>query len=441
MITREEFHRLFRGRIWNRIRESIVPFEPPTPAKTQFLDELYDDIRNNRYHPGVPREYIVQDKHNAVARIVPTFDYRDACVFLYCVRLLEPDIAVNRVDGTFGGWSMGNLIHQQEQAEIEQLEYDYQSSFNPYRWVEHWREYQRRAFEFSQTGEFECFLEFDISNFYDTISQTRLERSIRNSTNTDLSDVIDLLFYFLNHWNRPFNLYASTNVGIPQEERLDCSRLLANFYLQPYDSVIERKCNERGCRFLRYADDQLIFAPNMDVANGILFEASKELFRINLNINSSKVKRFENRHAFSLYWGFDIFELLGNTDNSTNLNLGIQMYFDRKAQGIEFKEFSVLRRILNLDFSLLDSHLRHRLFAELLSPDFLAASDYRILTRIRERIEDPNELDQILEGLIHTVRFNSFHYHLLRYYGTHRANDSIDQITQRIEEIRIHTTE
>ena len=173
----------------------MVPFGTIPTNKSEFLAELYADISSHRYHPGVPREYIIQDKHNSVARIVPTFDYRDACTYLYCLRMLEEDIAINRVPGTFGGWSMGNLLFQQEIAEIEAMEYDYQASFNPFRWIEHWRAFQTRAFEFSRTGYYNAFLEFDISNFYDTINQTRLERQIRLAADRNKANTIDLLFY------------------------------------------------------------------------------------------------------------------------------------------------------------------------------------------------------------------------------------------------------
>jgi hypothetical protein len=105
MIDFDTFRRIFDSRFWRILSESLVPYvsgEKPQ-KKDQFLRALFDDIINRRYAASVPREYIVFNKHNHVARIVPTFSYRDACVYFFCIKRLEDEIAVNRIEGTFGG--------------------------------------------------------------------------------------------------------------------------------------------------------------------------------------------------------------------------------------------------------------------------------------------------------------------------------------------------
>src|SRR6266498_1118737 len=109
MISRSDFHRVFVGSFWNKLSDSLVPI--PTnhkPNKKEFLDQLYNDIRTKKYYPDLPRSYIIYDKHNRVSRMVPVFHHRENCVYFYCLKELEQHVAINRVEGTFGGWTLGN---------------------------------------------------------------------------------------------------------------------------------------------------------------------------------------------------------------------------------------------------------------------------------------------------------------------------------------------
>ena len=118
-----------------------------------------------------------------------------------------------------------------------------------------------------------------------------LEEKIRSASNgTEYNDDISLLFHFLRQWNKPLEGYFPKTVGIPQDEIQDCSRILANFYLRSYDSNIFELSNNHNSRYLRYSDDMILFCPSKKDAEFLIFHASKELHKIGLNINSSKVR-------------------------------------------------------------------------------------------------------------------------------------------------------
>jgi hypothetical protein len=443
MIAKEEFLKLFAGSFWKKItEETLVPYpQVCKPKKQPTLEKLYDDITQKRFYPELPREYVVSDKHNRVSRIIPVFEARENCVYYFCVKQLEGHIAVNRVDGTFGGWTLGNPIREKEDGELQQLTPPSpipSNSYNPFRWSKNWKEFQKRAYLYSQKGQFSFFLKFDIANFYDTINLSILEDKIRLVTTKQEALAIELLFHLLRNWNRRFERYSLKSVGIPQDETGDCSRILANFYLQDYDAVIKAECDKHNACCLSYADDKIIMAKSEDDARGILFEASKELFKINLNINSSKVAEFPSHQDFYRYWAFEIFELFDEANDSDAINKGIEKYFKWLDQKIHFREESVLRRIVSIGLAVAKPHLKHRILAKLFEPQFLITQDYWLFDKVAQFLPDCSEFFKTLDEQICRVRFNSYHYNLLKFYKKWRKSGFPEQeIIKRISELSL----
>jgi hypothetical protein len=301
-IDRASFLELYNTRFWTKLNESIVPFTDKPVDKTEFLTMLHDEVTNFIYSPSHPRHYIHVNKHNGVTRFVPTFNRKDYCVYYLCIKLLENEIAINRVEGTFGGWTLGNPIRLKEDQEVIELDYVPYNTINELSWAEEWRSFQGIARKYNSTGNYGYYINLDIANFYDTVNLAILERKIRHVIPKNKQDVVTLLLHFLQNWNKRIEGYNIKTVGLPQDEIGDCSRILANFYLQDYDSAMRTICEKYNSQFIRFADDQIIFTTDKDTARLILFEASKELFRINLNINSSKVKEFANSGEFETYW-------------------------------------------------------------------------------------------------------------------------------------------
>jgi hypothetical protein len=200
-ITESDFFGTLQGRsIYGHLSESILPLEDGDRPKNkdEFLRTLFSDLKSGRYFPSLPRGYIVYDKYNRVARIVPVFTYRDSCVYYLCIRQIEDAIAGNRVVGTYGGWRLGNVIRDREDAESPDtvdpaFEFDWEyepevstemdgyillGSFDPRKWQRHYKDFQKRAFEWSRRDDLSYFIEFDIANFYDSVNLDILERKI-----------------------------------------------------------------------------------------------------------------------------------------------------------------------------------------------------------------------------------------------------------------------
>ena len=435
-IDKPSFLGLFASKFWTKLTESLVPFTDKPLDKEAFLEQLHKDVTDFTYTPSHPRDYIVFNKYNGIPRYVPTFTRKDYCVYFLCVKLLENEIAFNRVEGTFGGWTLGNPIRLKE--EQEKIEFDYIpfNTLNDLSWAEEWRSFQNIAKTYKDHDDYKYFTNIDIANFYDTINLSILERKIRHCVTKSKQDVVTLLFHFLHNWNKKLEGYSSKTIGIPQDEIGDCSRILANFYLQDYDLAMKEICDHYGAKFIRFADDQIIYSKSKEDATNILFEASKLLFKINLNINSGKVKEFKSKEEFEIYWAFEIFENLKDIENEEKINAGVEMYFDNIDKGIKFRNTSVLRRILKIDFEFIKPALRHRLLSGFFNPDFLSGLELWHFRKIRVKVNNDDEFFKMLDSLAETIIFNSFLYQLLNFYKKDRAGYDTTGIEKRITDLR-----
>ncbi len=435
-LNKNTFHNVFPRSFKKKLKESVVTPNENFDFK-ETVSELYNAIKDHTYHPNKPREYIIANKHNYVARIIPTFYARDYILYYFVIKMLEPELAINRVEGTYGGWTLGNeLKFKEEKDNFFLTEYAPWNSFNPFLWMSNWQDFQKKAYGFSKSGDFKYIIKFDIANFYNSVNLNLLIRKIYLITPLSKRFYSELLSHFLFSWNKKIEGYVSKNIGLPQDEIGDCSRILANFFLQEYDEKLFELCKQNEARYLRYADDQLIFADSEDTAKRILFEASKFLFRIDLIINSSKVKEYPNMEEFNTYWAFDIFDLLADKENKNLINQGIKLYLERKEKKLEFREHSVLKKIVSLDFKIIEPQYRHRILSDLFQEEFLSNSDSWMLGKIYNNLvnEDKENMIEILNKLIEKIHFNSFHYNLILFFSKFRISFNEVLIREKIKE-------
>lgn len=230
--------------------------------------------------------------------------------------------------------------------------------------------------------------------------------------------IVDLLMYFLRHWNRDFENFKEKNIGLPQDEVGDCSRILANFYLHEYDNYICKEALQLGCKFIRYSDDQIIYANNEIDAKRLLFLASNYLTKINLNINPKKIDSFSSRKAFYDYWAFEIFENLMAPYEKENIENAIMLFLAMEKNEINFRQGSVLRKITNVLAKSkinIDLSLKKQIEAKITQENFLLSSQSYDLLNILNILEPNSKKDFILkvQNLSKSYLFNQFHYSLI----------------------------
>jgi len=145
MFSKENLTKLFTKNFKKKLKESLIPSSQIN--KQEIINDLVNEIKSYSYHPNKPRDYIIFNKYNGVARIVPSFTAKDTFLYYICVKFIEDEIAQNRVEGTYGGWRLGNKIALMERKEEQELmiENYVVNSFNPFLWNKNWTDFQKKA--------------------------------------------------------------------------------------------------------------------------------------------------------------------------------------------------------------------------------------------------------------------------------------------------------
>jgi len=231
--------------------------------------------------------------------------------------------------------------------------------------------------------------------------------------------------------------YSSKQIGIPQDDIGDMSRLLANFFLQDHDREMSKRAAKRKAGYFRFADDQLFSAGSAEDCTALLVEASKSLHGINLSINSGKVTHFSSRGDFELYWCFDLFELLEDLTNEIQLHKAIDLYLRLIEKGVSFRKTSALRRLLNIDFSILKATHRDVLEREFLQSEFLSHLRPFELQRLRKNLGDDERLFRQLDDIAGTILFNSYLYNLISLYREHRKDYDLAVLYEYVQRLKL----
>ncbi len=443
------FKQVFGSSFWKTItKDSLIPL-PYKITKDQLLREVYDAITQRTYYPSVPRGHVIADKGSGVARVIPVFEPRDYCVYFYCIKALEDKIAVNRTPNTYGGWSLGGMLRESEDHEIEahKAQYDefesemasnfglsaYESSFDPNAWRRMFGDFNAKLYASLKLVAPEEVLEFDIANFYDNIRLDMLEYRIREIAESGVAEEVSVLFHFLSYWNRKSNIYNPQTVGLPQDEVADCSRILANFYLQEYDKYLFEECNKVGATYFRYADDQIIFGKDKSVLHAILYKASLKLSDLGLNINGSKVHYF-TKEAFLMNRAFTIFEKLDSCSDTATLEGVVDEYLAANKDQYKDAGRMILNKVLWKKIDTLPLHKKNRLLSEYTDPSYLTHSRIKAdgLERIYDLLPTPDKafFVKTLKDLSQKILHNRFHYTLKKFLPL--VGERTDDIDARI---------
>lgn len=430
--SEKEFNNIFSKRLYEKIvKENSISLNISKSEYKQILDNLFYKLVNYEYKPSPIVTKIFTYKTNNVARILPVLNVEDELFYYFVCKMIEEEIAINRTPYTYGGWVLGNLIKLEEESEID---YVYKS-FNPELWNKNWKAFQSIVKqETDECEENAIILKLDIANFYDNINLNILEKKILSAVKSDKLEYVNMLMFFLKNWNLKNDKYQEKTVGIPQNQYGDQSRILANFYLQNYDSKISKFCEKRNAKYIRYADDQIIIINDINKENEILYFICKELNNIGLNLNASKVGRYTKKEI-QIFYGLDIFELL----DENKYDEAIDVFIKYKTNSeIRFNYSSSIKRILNIGLDKFNLSNRSLIKSIITEYQFLREANDYYMKKIYENIEikERETYINILMQISRETVYNGFHYSLLKFLKKIKAdNDLILQVEYRIKEI------
>lgn len=143
--------------------------------------------------------------------------------------------------------------------------------------------------------DYEWVIDIDIEQFFDKVNHDKLIQILREQVND--SATLNLIRKYLRAGVMEQGLVKATKTGVPQGGPL--SVVLSNIYLDKLDKELE----QRGLRFVRYADDVLIFTKSEMAANRVMKSISDWIERkLFLKVNAIKSKVV--RPTRSKYLGF-----------------------------------------------------------------------------------------------------------------------------------------
>lgn len=197
----------------------------------EHKDELRQRIRTRKYQPQAALRVEIPKENGKMRKLgIPT--------------------VVDRV--------VQQAIHQVLSPIFEKQFSDFSYGFRPRRSCEM---AIIQSLEFLNEG-YDWVVDIDLERFFDTVNHDKLMRIVANTI--DDGDVISLIRKYLVSGVMVKGKYEETPVGTPQGGNL--SPLLSNIMLNELDKELER----RELRFVRYADDALIFVKSGKAADRVM---------------------------------------------------------------------------------------------------------------------------------------------------------------------------
>lgn len=140
----------------------------------------------------------------------------------------------------------------------------------------------KRCKEYLDEG-YKWVVDLDLEKFFDTVNQSRLVQIISDTVKDNR--VVSLIHKYLKAGVVVDHKFEKTDLGVPQGGPL--SPLLSNIMLNKLDAELE----QRGLRFVRYADDLVIFIKTRKAAERVKESVSNYIEKqLNLKVNRDKTQ-------------------------------------------------------------------------------------------------------------------------------------------------------
>ncbi|MFR4504060.1 MAG: group II intron reverse transcriptase/maturase [Catenibacterium sp.] len=140
-----------------------------------------------------------------------------------------------------------------------------------------------KTLEYINEG-YDWVIDLDIEAYFDTVNHDKLISILREKNMND-STTLHLIRKFMQAGIMEDGLVKPSRIGVPQGDSL--SPIISNVYLDKFDKELEN----RGLRFVRYADDCNIFVKSEMSANRVMKSVTSWLERkLFLKVSATKTK-------------------------------------------------------------------------------------------------------------------------------------------------------
>ncbi len=246
----------------------------------ESLDSLISEITKNRYNPQRPFLH-ASPKNKGINRPTVVFDVIDAIVYRFCIEQIEDVLFEKARQKNIRG---GIKITPNRLPGGEEF-YE--------KWFKDWTDHLNGILESLKDKKF--LVNTDIASYFENINILVLKDLVRSDVK-EKKGVMNLLFYFLENIRFRFDYEVNTFTGLPQED-IDCSRILAYYFLHPHDNAMRKFCGENDGEFYRFVDDMSIAVNSEVIGRKALKCITESLRRLNLVSSIEKTSIVDRKTA------------------------------------------------------------------------------------------------------------------------------------------------
>ena len=248
-----------------------------------IVGRLHNEVVAGSYRPREP-EFISMEKKLGITRRVVIPSAEDAIVLQALVDAVE--IPLLRSQPT------KNAYYSRSHAPPSVYDIDHSV---PDPWWELWPEFQARIWSFARDNPFVAVT--DIANYFDSIPLQTLRNRLVSIARLK-EELVDFLFFLLEHMQWRPDYVPSSGVGLPQIQ-FDAPRLLAHTYLFEVDHFLERSSQ---ASVVRWMDDINIGVKSEAEGKQVLRDLDEMLAAMGLRLNTGKSQILSGEEVLRELW-------------------------------------------------------------------------------------------------------------------------------------------